>query len=319
MMHKKWLIIAASLIVAGIVIFAGVMTMLNWDFSKLSTSKFETNSHNITEPFTGISIHTDTADIEFIPSADGNCVVTCYESENEKHSVAVKDGVLDIQLVDEKKWYQYIGFNFSAPKITVSLPVDEYESLTIDASTGDVNIEDSFRFETADISLSTGDISVKNISGNSMYLTVSTGKISAETISCTGDLQAKVSTGKTTLTDITCSNLTASGSTGKIKLEQVTVSEKCSITRSTGNVELINSTAGTFHIKTSTGNVEFEQSDANELNIETSTGDVEGTLLSEKVFITDTDTGDIDVPESITGGKCKITTSTGDISIRFVN
>jgi hypothetical protein len=38
-------------------------------------------------------------------------------------------------------------------------------------------------------------------------------------------------------------------------------------------------------------------------------------LLSEKVFITKSDTGRIDVPETVTGGKCKITTDTGSIRI----
>ena len=42
---------------------------------------------------------------------------------------------------------------------------------------------------------------------------------------------------------------------------------------------------------------------------------VGGTLLSDKVFITDTTTGDVDVPKTTTGGKCEITTTTGDIEI----
>ena len=55
--------------------------------------------------------------------------------------------------------------------------------------------------------------------------------------------------------------------------------------------------------------------DAAELEIKTGTGDVQGTLLSEKVFVVKTNTGKIQVPETVTGGKCKITTTTGDIRI----
>jgi hypothetical protein len=40
-----------------------------------------------------------------------------------------------------------------------------------------------------------------------------------------------------------------------------------------------------------------------------------GTLLSSKVFIIKTDTGDVDVPKSTVGGRCEITTSTGDVEI----
>ena len=58
-----------------------------------------------------------------------------------------------------------------------------------------------------------------------------------------------------------------------------------------------------------------QQDEARTISIKTDTGDVTGTLLSEKEFITDSDTGNIDVPKTTTGGKCEITTDTGDIKI----
>ena len=36
---KVWLIIAASLVIIGFIIFTGVMTTLTWDFTRLSTVK----------------------------------------------------------------------------------------------------------------------------------------------------------------------------------------------------------------------------------------------------------------------------------------
>ena len=55
--------------------------------------------------------------------------------------------------------------------------------------------------------------------------------------------------------------------------------------------------------------------DASEIFVKTDTGDVRGTLLSEKVFIIKTSAGDVSVPETVTGGKCEISTDTGDIKI----
>ena len=49
--------------------------------------------------------------------------------------------------------------------------------------------------------------------------------------------------------------------------------------------------------------------------IETDTGDVDGTLLSDKLFLTETSTGDIRVPNTADGGICDIKTDTGDIKI----
>ncbi|MCQ2427410.1 MAG: DUF4097 domain-containing protein, partial [Clostridia bacterium] len=74
-------------------------------------------------------------------------------------------------------------------------------------------------------------------------------------------------------------------------------------------------TEGTIAIERSTGDVRFEGCDADELEISTDTGDVTGSLLSSKVFIAHSDTGRIDVPETTSGGKCKITTDTGDIKL----
>ena len=61
----------------------------------------------------------------------------------------------------------------------------------------------------------------------------------------------------------------------------------------------------------------LEDCDAGELLISTDTGDVHGTLLTEKIFLVRSSTGEIHVPETVSGGKCKITTSTGDIHIEI--
>ena len=49
----------------------------------------------------------------------------------------------------------------------------------------------------------------------------------------------------------------------------------------------------------------------------TCTGDVKGKLLTDKVFITETGTGHVDVPKTVTGGRCEVTTNTGDIELEI--
>lgn len=293
---KIWLIIAASLVLVGGIIFTGVMTVLKWDFLKLSTSKYETNNYEIDENYKNISIVTDTADIVFSPSENLKTSVVCYEQKNIKHSVAVKDGTLVIEIVDTRKWYEHIGINFGTPKITVHIPQGEYGALSVKSSTGDVETPKNFKFESIDISASTGDIRVENISAGSLDLSVSTGKVIASDITSDGDVKVKVSTGHTKLTDIKCKNIISNGSTGDISLKNVIVKE-------------------TFSIERSTGKVKFKACDANEIFVKTDTGDVKGSLLSQKVFITQTDTGYVDVPKTVNGGKCEIITDTGDVKI----
>ncbi len=312
---KIWLIIATSFMLIGCIIFVGVMSILKWDFTKLSTGKYETNNYEITENFNNISIITDTADILFVPSENQKASVVCHEQKNMKCSVTVQNGKLVIEIVDTRKWYEYIGISFGTPKITVYIPQGEYGALLVKSSTGNVEIPKEFKFENIDISestgnvtncasaseniiikTSTGNIRVENVSANTLDLSVSTGGVTVSNVTTEGDVKIKVSTGKTHLTDIECKNVVSNGNTGAISLKNVIVAEKFSIERSTGDVK-------------------FDGCDAAEIFVETDTGDVTGTLLSDKVFVVETDTGNVDVPKTVTGGKCEITTSTGDINI----
>ena len=94
MRTKVWLIIVVSLVLIGCIIFGGVMTMLKWNFTKLSFIKYENNTYEISENYNNISITTNTADIVFVASE--NASVSCYEHKSVKHSVTVKDSTLVI-------------------------------------------------------------------------------------------------------------------------------------------------------------------------------------------------------------------------------
>ena len=107
----KILIITASvLIILGGMIFVLLMSFNRWDFSNIGSKKFETVTFDITEKFDDVSIITDTADITFLPSEDGKYKVVTFSSEKEKNVVFVSDGTLNVNVNDERKWYDYINF-----------------------------------------------------------------------------------------------------------------------------------------------------------------------------------------------------------------
>ena len=312
---KAWLLVAGAAVLLGMIIFGGAMAMTNWDFTKLSAAGYETNIHHITEAFSGISVTTEISHITFAPADDGVCTVVCYDREKVTHTVEVQDGTLVIRVVDSRKWYEHIGIYFGTPKITVYLPQEEYGALTVKSVTGDVEIPAGFLFEsiavtatTGDIGNSasvsgfikiktnTGDIRLQSVTADTLQLTVLTGGITVSDVTCRGDVKADVSTGKTKLTNVTCKNLLSGGSTGDIRLQNVVAAEKFSVKRSTGDIKL-------------------ERCDALELYMETDTGDIKGSLLTEKVFAAHSDTGKVDVPKTVAGGKCEITTDTGNIKM----
>ncbi len=310
---KIWLIIAAFLVLVGGILFTAVMAMLEWDFAALSTARYETNTYEVGEAFDGILIDTDSADILFALSDDGKCRVECREEENAKHSVAVEEGTLTVRLHDEKNGN--FELNFGSSGITVYLPKAEYASLFIDESSGDIEIPKDFHFDSVAVASSTGDvhfnasasgpvqiktdtgdIRVESISAGGLDLSVSTGNVTASDVDCREDVTVSVSTGDANLTDIACKSVISTGNTGDISLQHVIAEEQFSITRSTGDVR-------------------FEDSDAAAVFVETDTGYVTGNLLTDKVFLVQTDTGSVDVPKAIAGGRCEITTDTGDIII----
>ena len=311
---KIWLIIAASLVIIGVTIFAGVMSVLKWDFKFFSTTKLETNTYEISESYKNISVVTDTADITFLPTESEKTSVMCKEHQNLNHSVTVKDGTLTIELVDSRAWYQYIG-NFGGSSIEVYLPEKEYGALSAKVTTGDIELQKEFSFESIEligstgdvycsasasgkinIKRSTGDIRLENLCADSLDLSVSTGKINLSSVNAKNDISLRTTTGDIKLNEITCKDLTSNGTTSDITLIGVVAESR-------------------FNIKTDTGDVSFDGCDASEIFVNTDTGYVKGSLLSDKIFFATTDTGKVEVPHSTTGGKCEITTDTGDIKI----
>lgn len=213
----KFMIISASvLLFAGIFIFALGMTRIGWDFTKLSTEKYETNTYEIRGDVTHIIIKATAADILFVPSNTDKCMVSCHETITERHSISMENGVLAIEAVNTKKWYDYIGITaFDSPKITLYLPKDYYTLVKIN--------------------LSTGDISLSNLKIHSLSLSTKTGD--------------------TTLSNITCNGLASIGSTGNITLNNVVANTIFSIQRSTGDITLNACDGDDISLNTTTGDI----------------------------------------------------------------
>lgn len=313
---KMWLLIAASLVVTGCLIFGGVMMLLKWDFLKLSTDRYVKNVYRVDQPFTNITIDADTADLTFAVSKDGKCRVESVEREDARNEVTVLRDTLTVKHISGP-WYKQIGFNFQTPKITVYLPQTEYTALKIQQSTGDVTLPEKLRFGQVDITVSTGDVEVEanvlgkltvetstgdihlsGLSAGELDLTVTTGRVTVNDVKSKGDVKLQVSTGKAQLKNVTCKNLTTNGSTGDITLDSVFAEEKFTITRTTGDVK-------------------FEGADAGGILVQTDTGDVTGTFLTGKYYHIHSDTGKVDVPANTQGARCEIHTSTGNINLRI--
>ena len=317
-MKKAFITIAIVLLILGSAIFFAALASAKFDFRNLQTSMLQTKTYPVAGDFQNIQIDEDTADIIFALSADGTCSVVCRESEKTTRTVTVEDGTLKIVSKKQTGWNNLFNLSFEEESVTVNLPKDAYEALAIETHTGDVEIPQDLRFNSIAITGSTGDVRcgasaadliairvdtgdvlLDGVSANAIECTVTTGEIRMQSVTCSSYVSIGVSTGRTILENLDCRELRSEGSTGDIRLSGVT--------------------AETFLIERSTGDVTLDNCDAGEIRIETSTGDVTGSLRTGKTFVTKSSTGDVNVPESVAGGRCEITTWTGDIRIRIAD
>ncbi len=256
MNRKQWLILAAVLIVVGGMLFVGVMMSQKWDFLNLQTTKFETNTHQIQDPYHNISINIDTSDLTILPTEESVTTVECFEREKIKHTVQVKDDTLVIDVVDSRKWYEHIGIFFQSPKVTVYMPQKQYAAVLVKASTADMQIE-KLSANHLDITLSTGDMRLTDVQCKNVSGTVSTGDIHLENVivaqelamqSSTGDiflegcdanrLKIKTSTGDVKGWLLSPKVFIAKANTGKVNVAQTTAGGLCEITTETGDIDV---------------------------------------------------------------------------------
>ena len=276
---KKWMIIAGVFLGCGLAFMALGMGLLGFDFTKLSADgKPITNSHTVTEDYTKISIDTSTANIRFGISDDGTTKVECKETERRLHTVTVAGDTLQIKEVSHRKWYDFIGFGVSKMELTILLPKQEMDQLTIDTSTGDITLQ---------------DMKIK------------------------GELKFNTSTGNAKFSNVTADSLAMDSSTGDFKFSDVTA-KSLKLDTSTGDIEMNGvKLESALTIETNTGDVKVLDSDAASVKIETDTGDIHCRFLTEKNVKADSDTGKIRLAEDKTrsGGECILKTDTGDIIV----
>jgi len=238
---KTLIWIASALIVIGILLWIGVLSMARGYLTNLTTEVYQTKTYEISDAFAHISITTGTANVEFKPAEDGKCKVVCYDTEKLCHTAKVENNTLTIQVNDNRKWYDYISINLVQPTITVYLPGDAYGALTVETDTGEVYVPKNFEFESMDIAgdtgyvlicasvkgsvrihTDTGNISIDGISAGNLDLSTTTGYIFVEQTE-TGDIKADVSTGMVRVSDTRCANLFSQGDTGFVLLENAIV------------------------------------------------------------------------------------------------
>lgn len=313
---KIVLIVSACLIALGVIISLGALVAISLGgegFGAFNTLNFDTKEYSPVGDFDSIKVYGIECNVKFLLSTDGSCRVVCPEAENIYHEIEIFEGTLTINRVDNRRFYQRFGVQVGDLDILVYLPESEYESLYVNTVSGDINIPDDFKLESASAKSVSGEISCRaGVSGN-ISLESTSGEIEVGSSAPTS-VELNSTSGSVTVSDMNISDIldvkTVSGDVSVRNTKQTNLN----ISTTSGKTECKNSvSSGKILIDTTSGKTVLELCDAGTINIKSVSGDVRGKLLSEKDFEVSTVSGDVDVPDKDSGGKCHIKTTSGSV------
>ncbi len=314
---KIILITAVCLIVAGTAVCFAAPAFFDFEFDNLLAH----GTVKVYEPgdgFDRIEVYTAESDILLMPSEDGICRVRCRESEKLFHTVSVSGGALVIEQKDTREWYDMIGFLSPETDITVYLPENVYESLILSSKSGKITVPDGFTFGSAGVSALSGDVRFEADTKGLLEAETSSGSLTVRGTEADKMNLGTVS-GDLHVDSARASELIASALSGEIEISASGFGS-LGVSITSGDISMSDTVVdGDLSAVSTSGDVKLFGCDAKSLLIKTVSGDASGTLLSEKVFITETSSGRVNVPETLSGGKCKIITTSGDIDFDIKN
>lgn len=291
---KVLLIIAVSLLFIGGMFFGTGLLVAKGDFSALSFMEVKDGSYteNQDNKITSISIDFNTTDVSVEFSETATSLSIDYQETFTKNGKQVRkiviteqSGALHVKQENVKKLGFIIGFNFTSPKVKVTIPSDRIINMNVQTDTGDVAINKTGTFDNLIISTDTGDVSLQGgeISClNKAEFDVDTGDIMIKSLFSAKTIEMESDTGDITFyKDVKAENLTIETSTGDVETEQGLIdSNKVFIETSTGDVEikLVGQKSDySLSLRTSTGdkNVENTTGGQKTINVKCSTGDIE--------------------------------------------
>ncbi len=320
-LKKKILIGCASVTGAGLILLLGLFIKIKFNPVELNNEKQKIKTYDITGDYSGIYIETKDADVRFVISENGKTTVTCING-TKKDVVGAFNNCLKVISEKKKKTGTIFDpvFDFrkdNAADITVSVPYKRLADVALITENGRIEADDFFLSDTVNASLVTkngkisycmnttgkcdikngnGEIAVNSLRCDSVDVKNKSGEISLNGSDIKGAISIKSENGAFTAEDVECENLTAESDSGDLYFKNfrsrvaVNISEK-------------------------SGNLKFRKSDANVFIIDSKSGNVDAEFVSPKIYTVESKSGKVNIPESLSGGMCKIKTGSGNIRV----
>lgn len=315
---KITLIVAGCLVGLGLILVLSGMASIGFDPNNLRSSDYHTEYYEIPTPtpIRRVSIDGGSSDVHIYPSDYDTYRVVYTENDHVPLEVfTTGSDTLSIRRDSGFTWHIQFGIYLGETGISVYLPKQQYESLSVRTSGGNITVSEDLEFASATVQSASGDLDISGFSLGKLAVDTQSGNIHIANAAPEA-LQVHSASGEIALENIAVStSLQVHSVSGNVAFDDVT-GETMAVSTTSGDISFAQTLGkGKIRLDSTSGNVTLTGCDAEELSILTASGDVFGTLLSGKVFQIGTVSGVVNVPYSGTGGKCDITTTSGDIHI----
>lgn len=288
------LIVAIVCMILGVVLAGAALVSVGFRFENLSTVELTHGELTVTEDFSSIDIDSLSADVRVKLSEDDVCRIE-YATRGGLFQ-RVTDGTLCVE-TERADSIVYIGIGSVSEYVTLYLPRDTYESLTIHTTSGDIYVFPTFdAVKNAEISSASGDISFIGTVSETLRADSASGDILIREPNAKS-VHVKATSGDVTLSAVYAETVSVKTTSGEVELESVTAKEILTVSTNSGDINLY--------------------CDAGEIYLESTSGDIEGSICSAKHYIVDTTSGSVRIPPiDQNAGVCEIHTTSGDIEIK---
>jgi DUF4097 and DUF4098 domain-containing protein YvlB len=300
-MTKRWLLIAAVLLLLGLTIALSALAFHWGDWQAFSTTEpfVEQDQAYSVDQIQRIRIRMEDCDVRLVRSQDDQLHAVWYEGERTRFSMEVLDDHT-LEISEEPHGWSGIQIDLSATSYTLLLEIpDGYVGPTeISSGSGEIAVRDLTLEGDLSCTTGSGDVDLREMLVRGTLLAESaSGEIQMNSVSAATSASIISASGDQTLTRLQMPELTISTASGELELNQIQV-------------------GGSMSVQTTSGDIEWRELDAITLTVSTTSGEVTG-LLSERYRVSaESASGDVTVTVSPEGDRtAEIDTVSGDIEI----
>lgn len=335
---KVFLILGAILLVAGLAVFIAGMSAAGWDFSRLSTVRYDVRTFEAAGEVTSLRVEYGSAAIRVEFSEEADAVRIDYpvrqnERGEDTAEVTISEEAGALTVTEHTDWedsiFQWdIDLDFGQENIVhIVLPAGAAYSLDLYTAIGSVTVEGEGAFTSLSLRSDNGSVSASGaaVAGDASLRT-SNGSVRAENVNAGGTLILSSSNGSVRAAGVSAADIEAKTGSGSVTVAGAEAEGTLAAESAQGSISLGSVRAGAVRASSSLGEVSLTDGvlDALEISLSTELGGItcEGGLFagaqSDYSVQVSTGMGSANIANSAGGSRTLILrTNMGDIDVAF--